>query len=213
MKTLARTVGIALLAMAAQSALAQSQLKSSIKKVVIETYTTVGVGTFVPPQPVAALTRGKVSYNTPEQAAIGLLSAMAAGDYDWWLSSWSPEARAMMEQRYSETGRQPAEIIANWRGLLGERPVVLLGKAEYVRQRTTYALVRYRVRGGQLTAQDLTGKVTNLDSNEFENTLSFKLSKGRWEAVQDLASDPVFHFSGQLWDDSKSEIRISRPAD
>ncbi|WP_028100701.1 hypothetical protein [Pseudoduganella violaceinigra] len=205
--------GLLLLAAAALPAQAQSQTKTSVKKVVVETYTTVGVSTFVPPQPVTALTRGAAGYSTPEKAAVALLSAMAAGDYDWWISMWSPEARALMEKRYRDSGRQPADIVANWRGLLSERPAVLLGKAEYARQRVTYALVRYRVHGGNLTTQDTTGKVTQLDTKDFENTLSFKLIDGRWQAVQDLASDPVFHYSGELWDDSKNEIRISRPAE
>lgn len=213
MKKTLPVLGLLLLAAGGPPAQAESQLKSSVKKVVIETSTTVGVGTFVPPMPVQAVTRGTASYLTPERAAVALLSAMAAGDYEWWLGSWSAESRARMEKRYRDEGRQPADIVANWRGLLTERPVVLLGKAEYARQRVTYALVRYRMSGVNLTLHDKTGKVTPVDGKDFENTLSFKLVDGRWQAVQDLAGDPVFHYSGQLWDDSRNEIRISRQAD
>jgi len=118
-----------------------------------------------------------------------------------------------MEKRFRDSGRQPADIAANWKGLLTERPVVLVGTAEYTRQRVHYALVRYRMRGGKMSNQDITGRVTELDTKDFENTLSFKQIDGRWQAVQDLAGDPVLHFSAQLWDDSKSEIRISHPAE
>lgn len=205
--------GLLLLAAAALPAQAQSQLKSTMKKVVLETYTTVGVGTYVPPMSVNAVTRGTASYLTPEDAAVAFLSSMAAGDYDWWLSIWSTESRAAMEKHYRDTGRKPADIVANWEGLLKDRPAVLIGKAEYWRQRVGYALVRYRVRVGNQTRVDLDGRVSELKTKDFENTMSFKQIDGRWQMVQDLASDPVFHFSAQLWDDSKQEIRISRPAE
>jgi len=217
MKTCLRFGAALILATSASAALAQAEprLVTANKKVIVENVTTVAVGTWTPAVPVTAVSRASASYATPEKAAVALLSAMAAGDYAWWLSIWSPEARALMTQRYQESGRTSADIVANWRGILTERPAVLVGKAEYARQRSIYALVRYRTTGGSgLTARDLkTGKVTDLGSKDFENTLAFKLSNGRWEAVQDLAADPVFHGSGMLWDETKSEVRITRTAD
>ena len=209
MKTFIDYSSALIVAASASAALAQGvpQLATATKKVVVEHGTTISVSTWAPPVFVMAVSRSAANYRTPEKAATALLSAMAAGDYAWWLSIWSPEARTLMTQRYQETGRTSADIVANWQGLLTKRPAVLVGTAEYSRQRTTYALVRYRTGGGNgLTAHDLkTGKVTDLGVKNFENTLAFKLSNGRWEAVQELASDPIFHSSGRLWDASKSK--------
>lgn len=196
------------------SAYADSGISWKTKKVVVEYYTTVGVGTYTPSISVKPSAQSTASYSTPEKAASSLLSAMAAGDYDWWLSIWSAEAREMMTKRYQEIGRKPSEIVSNWKGILTERPVALIGKAEYVRRGVTYALVRYRMTGVNLTAVDTkTNKVTKLGAKEFENTLSFRQINGRWEAVQDLASDPVFENSAMLWKDGTNEVRLSRPAD
>jgi hypothetical protein len=202
-------------AQAQQSALTQAEmnLKWATKKVIVETYTNVAVASYVPPVAVRPEPRSAARYATPEQAASALLSAMAAGDYEWWLGIWSRESREMMQQRYRETGRQPADIVANWRGTLTERAGFLTGKAEYVRQKTNYALIRYKIVGGKLSAQDATGKVTDLGTNEIESTLVFKRSNDRWEAVQDLAADPVLHNSALLWDPNRTEVRISRPAE
>lgn len=199
----------------AQSGSTQPQLVTVNKKVIVESVTKVDVGTYTPSLPVQAVSREQARYNTPENTAIAMLSAMAAGDYDWWLSIWSEEARAMMTKRYQEAGRKPADIVAPWKGILTTRPAVLVGKADYGRQRTSYALVRYRTNSAnELTLHDSkTGKVTPLGIRHFESTMSFRFNNGRWEAVQELAADPVFHGSGMLWDESKTEIRITRPAE
>ncbi len=197
----------------AQSDPTNPVVKMTMKKVIVETFTTVSVGPYTPAIAVKASTRAAAKYFTPEAAAFALFSAMAQGDYDWWFSVWSVEARALMTKHYQDTGRKQAEIVAGWQGILKDNPVFLTGKAEYARKGVNYALIRYKKTGMNLTSEDIkTHQVTKLGT-EFENTLAFKFNNGRWEAVQDLATDPVFHNSVMLWDDTKSEVRISKPAD
>jgi hypothetical protein len=196
--------GFLALATGAASALDQGEPRATVtsKQVIIERVTPVQVTMFETPVPVRAVSRAEASYTTPEKAAVAFLSAMAAGDYAWWFSIWSSDSRAFLTKHYQDTGRQPADVVKYWRGLLTEQKAFLVGKAEYVRDMKPYTLVRYRT----TLLDQATGK-------PFEQTLVFKVSHGRWEAVQDLLRDPVLVAAEQLWDERKKEIRVTLPGD
>lgn len=187
------------------------QFTTTKKKVIGDNITLVSVGTYSPGLTVHAAPRAQGRDNTPEGATMALLSAMAAGDYEWWLSTWSPESRTTMTKQYQKSGRKPADFVANGKGTPSSRPAVILGRADYRQGGKAYALVRYRTTGAnELTAKDMTGKVPPSGTKHFENVLSFRLHQGQWVATQELASDPLFHNASLLWDTKLSEIDLKK---
>jgi hypothetical protein len=54
---------------------------------------------YTPAVAVEPVAREQASYENPERAAISVLSAMASGDWEWWLSTWSKKARGKIEAR------------------------------------------------------------------------------------------------------------------
>lgn len=196
------------------SSVQAKELEWKKKSVTVEYVTQVFVATFPTPLQVKLEKLSLGAYFTPEGASIAQFSAMARGDYDSWLAGWSKESRESMLKRYAESGRKPSDITAPWKGLLVDKQVYLLGEAQYSREGKSYALVRYRMTLPEemVSVDKATGKTTKLGKKDFESTLVFRKSQEKWEAVQDLASDPVFGSNEMLWDATKSEIRITRPA-
>lgn len=193
----------------------KSQQFTTIKKKVIGgDVTLVSVGTYSPPLPVHAIQRAQGRDNTPEGATIALLSAIAAGDYQWWLSNWSPESRTMITKQYQKSGRKPTEIAAHRKGMLNSHSAVILGRADYRQGGKAYALVRYRSTSTDaLTANDkVTGKIAASSIKDVENVLSFRLHQGQWVATKELASDPLFHKASLLWDTKSREIDLKKMA-
>ena len=45
--------------------------------------------------------REDASYETPEQAFVSRVSAMVAGDYDWWLAHWDEDSQRSIAARNS----------------------------------------------------------------------------------------------------------------
>jgi hypothetical protein len=191
-----------------------AELEWKKKSVIVEYVTSVIVATYPEPLKMEMQKQNLTSYFTIEGAINAQFSAMARGDFDAWLAGWSKDSRELMLKRYAESGRKPADIVENWKGVLTTQPVYLVGQAQYARAGVNYALVRYRMKTlNELTTVDkVTGKTKSLGTKDFENTLVFRKNQEKWEAVQDLASDPVLGSSEMLWDATKSEIRITRPA-
>ena len=200
--------------LAAVSSLQAAGLDWQKKKVVVEYETQVLVATYPEPIKLLLQAQDKVSYLTPELAAQAQFSAMARGDYEAWLAGWSKDSREMMNKRMLEAGRKPSDMSAQWKGLLVERPVVLLGQVQYAREGRDYVLLRYRLAtANKVTITDpRSGQSTASDGKGFENTMALRKNNEKWEAVQDLAGDPVFANSALLWDASKREVRITRAA-
>lgn len=216
MKAISSFFVLALLTATAAHAQPQgsSKLVTINKKVIGETVIPVTVGTYTPPLPVSAVNHSQARQDTPENAATALFSAMAAGDYERWLGVYSAPSRAMMVKRYQDSGRKPADVVANWKGTLTTRPVVILGRADFRQHGATYALVRYRMTMlNEMTLTDkVTGKTTPLGTKHLEIAMPFRLNQGKWEATQELAADPLFHQNHLLWEDSKSDLDLRRPA-
>lgn len=185
-----------------------------MKKVIVEYRRNIAVFVYEKPITVARLEKGATRNQNPEQAAVALFSAMAASDYDWWLSQWSTESQQMMLDLYKQQGRKPADMVKNWAGLLTTRPVELLGRAEFVRNGDNFALIRYQIPSRSLTGLDVTtGKQIDLGKQNFFGTLVLKRSRDlRWEASQELSSDPLMADDSELWAPERLEIRITRAA-
>ena len=62
----------------------------------------------------------------PEEALRSQLSAMKQLDYDWWLSTWDPRTRALIERQNKALGRDKEWWISEWRRQTGSAKYELL---------------------------------------------------------------------------------------
>jgi hypothetical protein len=186
-----------------------------MKKVIVEYQRDIAVFHLEKPISVPRLKKEQARNQNPEAAAIGMFSAMAEGNFDWWLSLWTKDSQILMLNRYKEQGRTPADLTKNWVGTLTDRPIEIVGKAEFVRKGENFALVRYRSLNRKLTTVDInTTKQADAVTQDFYGTMVFKRSNElRWEASQDLISDPLMADDSDLWDVKKTEIRVLRKAE
>lgn len=65
-----------------------------------------------------------------EAAMVSYAGALAAADWDWWLSLWEPEGRETIEANLRSVNREKggdlrAEMIAGWKQEYAGRPMVL----------------------------------------------------------------------------------------
>jgi hypothetical protein len=202
-----------------KNAFAQNENKINekiiLKKVIVEYRRNIKVTIFENPIAITKMKEKSTKFQNPQQLAGAMFSAMAAGDFDWWLSLWSLESRDLMLRHYKEQGRKPVDITKNWAGTITERPIELVGKAEFTREKRNFTLLRYRIPQRNLIGiNDRNGHSTELGRQDFFGTLVMKQADDLyWEASQDLVSDPMLTDDAELWDKNKTEIRIIRNAD
>jgi hypothetical protein len=113
--------------------------------------------------------------STPEGAAMQLLQAMNALDFDRWLKLWTPESQEMMKKQYKEHGTGPEVFKNGWSKAFTGHTVALTKKVEtgpYVIEVATFS-------GGSAT------------SERAEMEFVLKQVNGTWMATQELMSDPV----------------------
>ena len=147
------------------------------KSVVEERVYFFTVRTYDPPVAVTPLaTRSEASFDNPENSAITHLSAMVAGDYDWWLSTWSKTSHKMMTERDKKAGRSPDFWKEAWRKVFSNRTIELTQRVET----GDYVIIAFK----------LISK-SNPKSKEIQSELVLKKFNQKWLGTQDLNSDPV----------------------
>jgi len=105
---------------------------------------------------------------------------MLGGDYDWWLSGWTPKAQAFLNEQDQKTNRTPQDWKAAWQRSLSGKEILLLERLET----GPYVCLVYSVR-----TSGPEGKET------LRSLYAAKYEAGRWLATQDLAEDPfLFHY-------------------
>lgn len=114
------------------------------------------------------------SYQTAEDTVIAHFSAMNAGDYSWFMETWSKESRKQMEQRNKSAQRTPEFWKKTWARVLQGGTVELLNRLES----GPYVLIEYR-----LSAKG--------NEKPFQDTVALAREDGRWVLTQELAADPV----------------------
>jgi hypothetical protein len=151
-----------------------------VKQFVVENIYTYERLVYSPAIVIQRVVRDKASYATPEQALVSHLSAMLAGDYEWWLSGWDKGSQKYLDERSKQVNRTPADWRALWaKALVGDQ-IVLTERLE-TGPFGPYVMLVYVLR-------DKAGKDT------FKTTYVAKLEAGRWVATQELAEDPLFHY-------------------
>ena len=139
---------------------------------------------YQPPVTIQPVIRDRATYATPEQALTAHVSAMQAGDYDWWLADWDEASRAFLIERMAVLKQTPAFWREAWARVL-QGPVVLVERIDSG-PFGPYVMLIYSVR-------DKGGKET------VRSAFVARYENGRWVATQELAADPFFHHyeSGQ----------------
>ena len=106
---------------------------------------------------------------------ITIVSAMRAGDVDWWLSLWDIKARDEQESLLRQKPGKASSMITGWKGLFGKTRVELVRTLTY----GDYVIISY-----QLVTPD-TGQTS------WELPSVFRREGGAWRATNDLRSDPL----------------------
>lgn len=129
------------------------------------------------PEIVFKAVAGKdASYATPEQAFIAHYSAMAAGDYAWWLSGWTTEAQSNIQLRNVKMNRTAKSWQEIWSKALRGETIKLVERVET----GPYVLIVYKM-------FNESGKVT------MHSIYACKLVKDKWLATDELSEDLMFH--------------------
>lgn len=126
----------------------------------------------------SAVARKDASYASPEDAFISHFSAMTAGDYDWWISGWTPDSRASIEARNKRLSRSAKDWQVIWARALKDQRVKMVARVET----GPYVFIVYKM-------FDKAGKLT------MYSMYACKKEGDKWLATEELAEDLMFqHF-------------------
>lgn len=153
----------------------------TLSKVVVENEYQFSSRQYSPPVNVQVVRRDTATYDAPESAAIAGISAMAAGDFDWFRSTWDEASRTALETRDRQMKQDPAFWVKTWRGAFADRRIELTARIDT----GEYVLIAYRLvpRNAASAAPNGTAPV--------ELLVALKSDNGKWMATQELAADPV----------------------
>lgn len=141
------------------------------------------VRNYSPPVEVKLVRRQDASYDSPEMAAIAGISAMVAGDFDWFRSTWDKASLAVLEARDKAMNQDQDFWVRTWERAFRNRQVQLTSRIET----GEYVLIAYRL-VAQLRAAD------DKAEGDIELVTVLKADNGRWLATQDLSQDPVLAY-------------------
>ncbi len=132
--------------------------------------------TYTPEITFKAIARNDASYASPEQAFVSHYSAMASGDYEWWLSGWTTEAQNGIHQRNVKMNRTARTWQEIWSKALQGETIKLIERVET----GPYVFIVYKM-------FDASGKAT------MHSIYACKLVKDKWLATDELSEDLMFH--------------------
>jgi hypothetical protein len=150
------------------------------QKVIAEDQYYFTVKQYTQPVPVSLTTRERAAYDTPEQATMALISAMASQDFDWFRSVWDPAGIKALEERDKKANHDPSFWKHTWARAFANKRVELTTRIET----GDYVIIAYRV-----IAIDV-----SQPADAMELTTPLKRENGRWFATQELAEDPVLAY-------------------
>jgi hypothetical protein len=156
----------------------------TLSKVVVENEYQFSARQYSPPVEVQVVRRDSASYDAPESAAIAGISAMAAGDFDWFRSTWDEASRAVLETRDRQMKQDPAFWVKTWKGAFTDRRIELTARIDT----GEYVLIAYR-----LVPRNAAPAAPNGNA-PVELVVVLKSDNGKWMATQELAADPVLAY-------------------
>ena len=147
---------------------------------------------YEPPVTLKPLAKEAAVYTTPEDTFIAQFSAMLAGDYDWWFSTFAEDAQKQIKANDEQNKQTPADWVARWKRAQSELQFTLLER----KVSGPYAIIVYRA---GVTPQ-----------NTIKFSAVFKRENGKWLATQDMQDDGLAKYS--MEDKDKVVLPIRQPA-
>ena len=124
-------------------------------------------------KPVA---KADASLATPEDCFVHQWSAMAAQDFEWWMSGWDESSREMMDARNKKMDRSPEFWEERWGMAMKDHRILLVERVDT----GSYAMLIYKM-------QNKLGETT-MHSMHVCKQVGLK-----WYATQELAEDLMQH--------------------
>ncbi len=157
---------------------------AKVEKVIEEVSYFYRIMNYQPFVAVAPVSKDAARYDSPEAATIAAVSAMSAGDFAWWRSTWTASAQRTMDERDRQLQRTVADWQAVWKRALDGKRVEITRRIET----GPYVLVVYRL---------VPAASTTAEAQASPELATVLVREGeKWLATQDLAGDPVLSY----WD-------------
>jgi len=132
------------------------------------------------------------NYSTPENAAVSYFSALAAGDVNWWRSSWSSAsvAKTTLEKLLGRFKLREDKLSEKWKTTFANRDVYLIQRVDYEK----YVVVFYKqVRKDK--GPDGRGRIL---------PIVLKKMRGEWKNTEDLKAHPLLRYAP--WNNGKYDV-------
>lgn len=167
------------------------------KALIVETVYPYSVAALQPALVVQPLTRSAASFDRPEDAMVAHFSAMLAGDFEWFMSTWTAPSQALMRSRDQQRARKPAYWTGLWSKVYAGRRIELLNRIDY----GEYVLIEYGL------------YAPGEQSPGFRDTVATVKENGRWKLTQELAREPIL----ANWNSTSGRVQVvatsAMPAD
>lgn len=139
------------------------------------------VAGYPPGARLAPIAKRQEGFGSPEAALRSRFSAMAAADYEWWLSTWTPASRDRVEQRNEAQGRGESFWTEWWKQTVPSLRFFLAHRVEL----GPYVVLTYhlKTRKGQDAGQGL------------ELPVVFQRTDDGWRASAELSKEPLLLIS------------------
>jgi len=142
----------------------------------------------------AGVPKAEARYDRPEYVVLARISAMLAGDYDWWLQNWDPESREFIARKNAENGDTPESWVTLWKDRLRFMRFKLVRRIES----GPYVIVTYHL---------VTPKGADA-GNGLEMPIVLHRVGERWYATQALHKDPFLPASPWVTGQKVMEVDV-----
>ncbi len=169
----AAMVALPTLAGAAPSADSAYPLSTPVfKTLIVETVYPFAVAQYTPPVAMPATVKRAVPA-TPEEVMFQLFGAMAAADYDWNMSLWTPASRLDLQQRHAKPGEGKAYYESLWKKSRKSN-CTLVSRVSHGR----FLIIQYECASAG-------------SGQRFKDTIALEKQGEQWFLTQALAANPL----------------------
>lgn len=141
-----------------------------------------------------AVPKAQRRQGTPEEAMLSRVSAMMAGDYEWWLETWDESSRVLTEEANRRSGRTREFFTSWWADTFRLAEIVLVRRIET----GPYVVITYR----------LVTPSGEAAGNGIEFPTVFHRVEDRWLATLDLRQDPLVPASPWITGERRMEQTV-----
>lgn len=164
-------------------------------QLVIEHVYFFRVSKYLPPAEITPLkSPAEASYKMPESALISNISAMIAGDYDWFLQTFTPEAQVWMQNWNEERGYSGEWWAEQWRKYFAGKQIILDERTET----GDFVMITYFVHSPETGKKDKQPRIFK------------KTKEGKWLATRELPPDDPVLTTPWPWPEGQTTRRERR---